>query len=363
MPLRYIGDTILTTPLLTQLHQSLPNAQLDVLTSKTSKSLLSPCPFLNAVIEEPKSLFKLFQQMKAGDYTAVIILRKSVSFALMCQLASIPIRIGYDKQRFFSGYKRFGWFLTHKFTYPTLKTLIPQSASHLQALPILTTALKQDRLERFSQTALPEKTTPLSPSMLRPTLWYTAADAENVIACLKKNNSLLSEKPIAIFHGVSASHGKQIPLDRFLPALQYLIEQGFQVFCTGTEADFKPYQNFIKTHALPLINLAGQTTLREMYYLLKKSNLVLTIDSSPIHLASAADVPYVVGVFGPTNHYQWGIVNLKTDFKPVFLELNCRPCYAKVCSHNQCKLELPAEQILLAVKDCVNKAFINNQLV
>jgi ADP-heptose:LPS heptosyltransferase len=100
-----------------------------------------------------------------------------------------------------------------------------------------------------------------------------------------------------------------------------------------------------------LINLAGKTTLRETFALYQRIQLLLTVDSSPIHLAAAAGVPNIVGVFGPTNHKQWGPHGEGIQFKPVFMDLPCRPCYAKVCEHNNCKVQLTGNQIAKAVKD------------
>ena len=94
-----------------------------------------------------------------------------------------------------------------------------------------------------------------------------------------------------------------------------------------------------------LINLAGETSLRETCALYRRTALLLTVDSSPIHIGAAAGVPKIVGVFGPTNEKQWGphFSPGTGDFRPVFIDLPCRPCYAKVCSHNNCRMLLTAE--------------------
>jgi heptosyltransferase-2 len=50
----------------------------------------------------------------------------------------------------------------------------------------------------------------------------------------------------------------------------------------------------------PALNLAGQTTLRELMAALKSCRLLLTNDSGPMHLAAALGTPLVV-LFGSTS--------------------------------------------------------------
>lgn len=361
VPLRYIGDTILTIPLLRKLRVRFPDAQLDVLSSAVTAPLLEPCPYINHVIIEPRSTGQRFQVLRQGRYDAVFFLRKSVTMALMAYLAGIKTRVGYDKQRFPFGYKRWGLFLTAQARYPSLKTDTPQAISHLG----LFAAFENNRpvwASPQSSTGPHDRAVSLSPSwtstvqaeaMLEPSwdsrleLWSTAADEQAIDVLLRTHG--LQHKPLAGLHVASASHGKQIALDKFVDSLQRLHQHGYQVLATGTRQDYNLYETLKTTYHLPIVNLAGSTSLRETFTLYKRLNVLLTVDSSPIHLAAAAGVPHVVGVFGPTNERQWGPHHPQVDFRPVFLDLPCRPCYAKVCSHNNCRELLTAEQIANAL--------------
>ncbi len=334
IPLRYIGDTILTVPLIRNLKQQFPDARIDVLCSKTAASLLEPCPYLHQVLIEPKGTSARLKLLKQGQYDQVYNLRKSVSMALLCKLAGIPAVIGYDKQRFPFGYKRWGWFLDYKATYPGLRTQTPQPVSHLGLL----------------------KATGLNPTNDHLELWATDADRQAIATLLQNHTASLSNK-LAVLHAASASHGKQIDLHKFTESLRHLHQAGYKLIATGTASDEALYQELAKAAKIPLINLAGKTSLRETFALYQSIQVLLTVDSSPIHLGAAAGVPNIVGVFGPTNEKQWGPHNPATQFQPVFMDLPCRPCYAKVCEHNNCKVQLTGEQIASAVKqlsDSVN---------
>jgi len=61
----------------------------------------------------------------------------------------------------------------------------------------------------------------------------------------------------------------------------------------------------IKTHLRqPVIDLSGQLDLLSLAALIQHARLLLTIDSAPMHLASALGTPQVV-LFGPTNPFHW----------------------------------------------------------
>ncbi|HEY9746659.1 MAG TPA: glycosyltransferase family 9 protein, partial [Oculatellaceae cyanobacterium] len=170
-------------------------------------------------------------------------------------------------------------------------------------------------------------------------------------------NTLDPDKPLAVLHAASASHGKQIELSKFQESLQRLHAAGYQLLATGTQSNFDGYEQLASEAGVPLLNLAGKTSLRETFALYKRTRLLLTVDSSPVHLAAAAGVPNVVGIFGPTNHKQWGPHNPHTRFEPVFIDLPCRPCYPKVCSHNNCRTLISGS----LVAQSVEKLLTDNQ--
>jgi heptosyltransferase II len=344
VPLRYIGDTILTVPLIRKIHEQFPSASIDVLCSGTAAPLLETCPYIHQLHQELKGFFRNLTFLKREKYDAVVILRKSFTMALLAKLAGIPLRIGYDKQRFPKPihYKRWGLFLTHSFPYPRRKTNTHQVDSHLQMLKGFANLSEAQSL---TQAGLE--------------LWTTLED-EKAIDLLFAQEEIQPNKPIAVLHAASASHGKAIELSKYLDSLRYLAKEGFQLIATGTQGDIETYTQLKNQYELPLHIFAGKTSLRETFALYKRTQLLLSVDSSPIHIAAAAQVRKVVGVFGPTNHQQWGPYfgpNTPSEtgkrFFPVYIDLECRPCYAKVCSHNNCKEMLTGAQIALAIQQAI----------
>ncbi|MDJ0625720.1 MAG: glycosyltransferase family 9 protein [Candidatus Caenarcaniphilales bacterium] len=320
IPLRFIGDTILTIPLLRNLRYLFPSAQIDVLVTSQTSIILEVCPYIsNLIREDTKGEFT--EKLKTQGYDSCFILRKSLSMALKCKLAGLKNVIGFDKQRTPIGYKRWGLFLDYKLRYPTLRTETHQVKTILSFLQVFEKSQKDEHLE----------------------LWSLNEDEQSVEKLLEPLNS---EKRIACINLSSFSHGKNIPAEKFSKSVKYLHQKGFELIFTGVKNDEVVCEELKKLSSVHIHNFCGLTNLRELFALYKKTEFLLTLDSGPIHIAAAAGVEKIVGVYGPTNEKQWAPFNKGIEFYPVFLDLACRPCYAKVCAHNSCKVDLTEDMIL-----------------
>jgi heptosyltransferase I len=91
------------------------------------------------------------------------------------------------------------------------------------------------------------------------------------------------------------------------------------------------------------VNVVGKTTLRELVALLERAELVIANDSGPMHIAAALGKP-LVSVFGPTNAVRtgpWGRMQ-----SVISVDIPCRPCYSRKCSHISCMKFLEIEPVL-----------------
>ncbi len=101
-------------------------------------------------------------------------------------------------------------------------------------------------------------------------------------------------------------------------------------------------------------NVAGRTTLVELGSLLQEMDLVITVDSGPMHMAAALGVP-VLALFGPTDPSRTGPYG--PGHRVLVVErLACRPCHADECARKDliCLQNLFPSRVLAEAVDMLH---------
>jgi ADP-heptose:LPS heptosyltransferase len=106
-----------------------------------------------------------------------------------------------------------------------------------------------------------------------------------------------------------------------------------------------------------VINTCGKFDFNQFISLLKLSDLVVSADTAPVHLASCLSVP-IVGLYGPNTPFlygPWGDNNIW-----FYKKLDCSPCItnynAKInrCRHPEgegaCMRKISVDEVFLAIK-------------
>jgi ADP-heptose:LPS heptosyltransferase len=77
------------------------------------------------------------------------------------------------------------------------------------------------------------------------------------------------------------------------------------VLTSGPSADERAHIEAITTRIRqPIVDLSGRTDLLTLAALIADAQLLVTVDSAPVHLATAMHTPQVI-LFGPTNPFHW----------------------------------------------------------
>lgn len=108
----------------------------------------------------------------------------------------------------------------------------------------------------------------------------------------------LENQPAVVFAPCSRHEAKNWPWKRFVELGEHL---DCQIILVGSPDDIETCEKI--ENALPegaAINLCGKTSLLELGGVLQQADLVVTVDSGPMHMASAAGTP-CLAIFGPTD--------------------------------------------------------------
>jgi lipopolysaccharide heptosyltransferase II len=92
----------------------------------------------------------------------------------------------------------------------------------------------------------------------------------------------------------------------------------------------------------PVLNLTGETSLKQLAALLGAADVVVSNDSGPMHLAAAMGTP-VVALFGPSDPRRYG--PLIAEARVLRVDLPCAPCG---------QVRLPPERCRGHVPDCMD---------
>ena len=105
-------------------------------------------------------------------------------------------------------------------------------------------------------------------------------------------------------------------------------EIGFMSVIVGTKADEEEAKKIVSASGGAALSLAGKTTLRELIGIIKKSDIVISTDSGPMHIAAALGKP-VFALFGTTSPARTGPYGKTSTV--ITADLPCSPCFKKKC--------------------------------
>jgi heptosyltransferase-2 len=316
----WIGDAIISQPLLTLLAERSPAPAIDVLAPGWVRAVYDRMPEVASVVDSPFAHGELAwsrrRRVAAGlatrGYAQAIVLPNSLKSALVPWLAGIPLRTG------FKGEQRYGLLNDRR-------TLDPARLPRL--------------VDRFAALAfLPDAALP-SPLPI-PALRVDFAAQQASLARL----SLDAVRPVvALCPGAEYGPAKRWPVAHYAAVARAMLADGHAVWIFGSAHDAAIGAE-IAAHAEGVADLCGRTSLTEAIDLLALAEVVVTNDSGLMHIASAVGAR-VVALFGSSTPAY--TPPLSPRARTLSLELSCSPCFARECplGHTNCLNELKPARV------------------
>jgi len=114
-------------------------------------------------------------------------------------------------------------------------------------------------------------------------------------------------KPYVILQPGSARPEKMWDAARWAEVIDHFgVDNGVDLVLTGgPSSNERAHIEAITSRVRQkIVNLAGKTDLLTLAALIAQAQLLLTVDSAPVHLSAAMHTPQVI-LFGPTNPFHW----------------------------------------------------------
>ena len=98
-------------------------------------------------------------------------------------------------------------------------------------------------------------------------------------------------------------------------------------------------------------NLAGKTSLKELFWHISSLDLFITNDSGPMHIAAVFKIK-TIAIFGPTRDKETSPWN-NPNAKIVKNNIDCSPCMKRVCplGHHKCMKDIKAKDIFSTISN------------
>lgn len=321
----FLGDVVLTTPLLAQLAARGP---VDVVTTPAAAPLLAHNPHVRRVVPYDKrgrhagisGVRAIAREVRAPTRDACAFLAQgSIRSALLAWIAGYRERTGFATS--------------------------PGRWLYTQHVPF---ARDQHHAERLWRLAVGASIAPQTDDTLRPRL-FPGDDERSAVEILLHNAGHTGEPLLALAPG-SVWATKRWP--HFADLARRLTTQG-RVVVVGSEADGRLAREIVDATFGAALDATGRLSLLGSAELISRSRLLVTNDSLPQHLASAMGTP-TIAIFGPTvPRFGFGPL-APTSVTVEQPSLDCRPCDAHgpmACplGHWRCMREVEVDRVAFEV--------------
>ncbi len=307
-----IGDVLLSTPVIKALRENYPNAYIAMMVSPYAKDIVEANPYLDQVIIYDKDTkhkswarsIKFSQRLKNKRFELAIILHPTNRVHLITFLAGIRRRIGFDRK---------------------LGILLTDRIKHTKQM-----GLKHE-LEYTLDLIRHLGIEPENKNLFIP----IRQESEDWVDELFKQERIKKEDLLLAINPGASCPSKIWPNERFAEVADRLIEKyGFKVLVVSGPKDTSLAASLIKHMRHSALDLSGKTSLSQLASLLKRSNLFISNDSGPVHIATAVGVP-VIAIFGRNqtglSPRRWGPVGRKD--KILHKQVGCINCLAHNCKN------------------------------
>jgi lipopolysaccharide heptosyltransferase II len=318
-----LGDVLMTTPALRALKEDRPHRRLALLTSPAGASAAPLLPDVDEVIvyaapwmkatpprQDPGPDDAMVERLRAARFDAAVIFtvysQSPLPAALFCYLAGVPRRLAHCREN----------------PYQLLTDWVPDPEPTHQVrhevrrqLDLVATVGCRARDEHLS-LRLP-------------------AEAVRRVDALLGGLGLEPGRGWVVVHPGASAPSRRYPAAGFAEVARRLAAAtGARVLLTGSEAERALVDEVERAAQGRAHTLAGRLDLAELAALIARAPLIISNNTSPVHIAAAVGTP-VVDLYALTNpqHTPWHVPH-----RVLFHDVPCKYCYRSVCpeGHQDC---------------------------
>ncbi|HPN30873.1 MAG TPA: lipopolysaccharide heptosyltransferase II [bacterium] len=318
--LNWIGDAVMSSPFFESLKKGNPKSSIVVLSRPWTAEIYKNNRYIDKVVEidDKKNKIEAIKFLKKEKFDAGILLPKSLSAALLFKLGNVKKISGWSAQ-----FRNF--IISNPVSLTKNLKSIHQVYLHLE-LAYANSGVKLEKPEIFLDTS-------------------KSTDEQIKKKYFNRKNVFY----LGINPGASFGPAKRWKPEYFADVINRLnsLDSNMTPVFFGSSNEISISESIIKSlnKKIEYVNLAGATTLQELFSAIKQCSYFLTNDSGPMHIAAALKIP-LTAIFGSTNDKTTG--PFSSNSIVVKSGAECSPCISKKCRFNtyKCMNDITPDMVL-----------------
>ena len=327
--MKFIGDVVLTTPVIRSVRTAYPHAYIAYMGEKGAVSLLEHNPNLDEIIPFDFSRPTVIEQprvallLRRRKFDLVLDLFGNPRSALLSYLSGAGTRVGADRK----GRGKFYTLRVRDDGKP--KTAVQFHNQFIDAVGIKPT---YDRTEIVLTD-------------------YERREGRIYLQWLDyENNPLDMTRPIVGIHPGATWPAKKWMPDRFGSLADMLTAKTrAQVLMVAGPNENETVNDVLK-HSTAPIKVIRNLPLRQLAAVIAQCSLFIANDAGPMHIAAALGIP-TLGLFGPGEENIWFPYAAKEGHMALRKDVPCHPCHLDFCNRQgegymECMKLLSVDEVL-----------------
>lgn len=295
----FIGDAILTLPMLQKLKELYADSEIHVLSNPITSVLFENSPSVDKVIILDKSglhksifaTLKFAREIRKQKYTRLYSPHRSFRTALLILLSDVRETYGFDISNLKHIYKHLVEYNFH--------------AHEVQRnLELIGIDYNEDKWRILPELKIPD-------------------DIRSKVDTFFKNE--IDDERIAVIAPGSVWNTKKYPDEYFQEIIEYCITSKFKVVLIGSDKDQPICNSIISKFDFDVFSIAGKFTLLESIEFLKRAALLISNDSAPTHMGMCANIPVLTLYCSTSPEFGFYPYNKGSSYLS-YDNLFCKPC-------------------------------------
>ena len=295
----FIGDAILTLPMIQKLKEKYPDSRIDVLAIPSTGEIFSASPHIEEVLtidkkQKDRSVFALIRfikNIKTANYDIIYSPHRSLRSALIVFGSGTKETFGFSNSSL-------------KHVYKNLVTYEPKHHEVRRNLELI----------GFSKND--------SDWLIKPEISTGEAAKEKIDKFIEGNS--LNSKLAAVAPG-SVWNTKIYPEKYYNDIVQFLNKKGFHTIIIGGKADADICAGIFNNNKENSTLTAGIFSITETVELLKRTQILISNDSAPTHMGMCAGISVLTLYCSTVSDFGFYPYNKKSQYLS-YDELTCKPC-------------------------------------